>query len=290
MKTLSPGFRAHLDGGETTLCWCWRVSRRDGVSMGFTDHDRNLEFEGTVFEAAAGFSASEINESVGLGVDNLEVSGALSSDRLTENDLAAGFYDDALVEVFRVDWSAPDNRVLMRTGSLGEVSRSGTVFKAEVRGLAHYLQQPRGRLYQFTCDADLGDGRCGVVLASAALQANGTVVEYRSDRRFEAEGLETFENDFFTRGLVTFTSGPAQGQRIEVKTHTLHQGRAVIECWSPVRRPLDVGATFFVHAGCDKTFQTCANKFSNRENFRGFPHLPGNDFVASHATRPGTRR
>jgi uncharacterized phage protein (TIGR02218 family) len=90
VKQLSEDLQAHLDSGATTLCWCWRLTRRDETRLGFTDHDRDLTFDGTTFEAAAGFTASEMRDSVGLSVDNLEVSSALSSDRLSEADLAAG--------------------------------------------------------------------------------------------------------------------------------------------------------------------------------------------------------
>ncbi|MBU2582773.1 MAG: DUF2163 domain-containing protein [Alphaproteobacteria bacterium] len=290
MKDIPAGLRASLDSGVTTLCWCWRVTRRDGVAMGFTDHDRDIVFDNTSFEAAAGFTASEINESVGLGVDNLEVTGALSSEKLAEADLAAGFYDDAAVEIFRVDWSEPANRILMRTGSLGEVSRAGTIFKAEVRGLAHYLQQPKGRLYQYTCDADLGDNRCKIDLNQAAYLGSGTAFEFISSRNFTADGINAFASDFFSRGLVEFTSGPAIGQKLEVKSHSKRNGVVTVECWEPVREPLTPGTTFDIQAGCDKTIATCRKKFSNAVNFRGFPHIPGNDFLASHATRPGTRR
>ena len=138
------------------MCWCWRLTRRDGVKLGFTDHDRDVIFDGTTFEAAAGFTASEMRDSVGLSVDNLEVTSALTSERLAEADLVAGLYDDARVEIFRVNWTAPEQLLLMRSGSLGEVRRAAGAFAAEVRGLAHYLQQPKGRLFQFTCDADLG--------------------------------------------------------------------------------------------------------------------------------------
>ena len=171
MKTFSTAFASHLASGATTLCWCWRLTRRDGLRMGFTDHDRDVVFDATTFEAAAGFTASEMKDAVGLGVDNHEVESALSSGRLSEADLAAGLYDDAQVEIFRVNWSSPAQRALMRTGSLGEVRRSGLSFAAEVRGLAHYLQQTSGRVYQYGCDADLGDRRCRIDLKAAAYRA-----------------------------------------------------------------------------------------------------------------------
>jgi uncharacterized phage protein (TIGR02218 family) len=107
MKELPPDLAAHLATGVTTLCWCWRLTRRDETRQGFTDHDGDLVFDGTTFEAAAGFTASEIKDAVGLSVDNLEVTSALKSERLAEADLAAGLYDDARVEIFRVNWEAP---------------------------------------------------------------------------------------------------------------------------------------------------------------------------------------
>ncbi len=282
MKTLPPGLQAHLDSGATTLAWCWRLTRRDGVRLGFTDHDRDIAFDGTTFEAAAGLTATEMRDSVGLSVDNLEVSSALTSERLGEADLAAGIYDDARVEIFRVNWSAPEQRVLMRSGSLGEVRRAGHAFTAEVRGLAHYLQQPKGRLFQFTCDADLGDQRCKIDLDDPAHRGEGTIVEVVGERRFAASGLDAYEDDWFTRGLLRFTSGAASGQAIEVKAHS--KGDVVsLELWAAVRAPLAVGQTFVVTAGCDKHLETCAAKFSNALNFRGFPHMPGNDFVTKFA-------
>lgn len=288
MKTIDPALQAHLDGGATTLAWCWRVTRRDGLRLGFTDHDRDLVFDGTAFEAAAGFTASEIRDGVGLSVDNLEVTSALSSEHLSEADLSSGLYDDARVEIFRVNWAEPSQRVLMRSGSLGEVRRSGLTFAAEVRGLAHYLQQPKGRLYQFTCDADLSDARCGIDLASAAHAGLGTIVSASSTRRFRASGLTAYADGAFTRGLVTFTSGANAGARIEVREHrVVAGGLADVELWQPVGAVPAAGDAFAIRAGCDKHFGTCRDRFANTVNFRGCPHMPGNDFVGGYARRGG---
>ncbi|MEW5963550.1 MAG: DUF2163 domain-containing protein [Pseudomonadota bacterium] len=288
MKQVSPALVAHLASGATTLCWCWRLTRRDGVVLGFTDHDRALSFDGTTYEAAAGFTASELRDSVGLGVDNLEVEGALSSTSLAEADLAGGAFDDARIEIYRVNWQDPAQRLLMRTGSLGEVRRSGSGFTAEVRGLAHYLQQPKGRLFQHTCDADLGDARCKVDLGAAVYRGDGVVAEVSSERRFSADGLAGFASEWFSRGRLTFTSGAAGGLAYEVKAHTLSAGVATIELWQPARGPLAAGQTFVVTAGCDKHPATCRTKFSNMINFRGFPHMPGNDVLTRFA-RSGAR-
>lgn len=287
MKKLPSGLETHLASAETTLCWCWRLARRDGVVMGFTDHDRDVTFGETVYEAAAGMTASEIRDAVGLSVDNLEVTSAMTSERLAEADLAAGVYDNAEVEIYRVNWMAPAERVLMRKGNLGEVKRSGKAFAAEVRGLAHLLQQTKGRVFQYACDADLGDGRCQVPLATGMYTGVGALQTVDSPRRFTASGLGAFVNGWFTHGLLTFTSGAAEGQEIEVKNHTSAAGIVMIELWSPARLPLAPGQTFTVSAGCDKRLMTCRGKFSNAVNFRGFPHMPGNDFLTV-VRRPGT--
>jgi uncharacterized phage protein (TIGR02218 family) len=93
-------------------------------------------------------------------------------------------------------------RVLMRYGGLGEVSRGETFFKAEVRGLAHELQQPKGRIIQNTCDADLGDQRCTVDLDAPAFKGTGTVLAIADERTIAVSGLDSFDQDWFTRGLL----------------------------------------------------------------------------------------
>ena len=278
MKTISPGLAAHLASGATTLAWCWKLTRRDGAVLGFTEHDRDLAFGGVAYEAAAGFTASTIESTNGLTPGNLDVAGALTSAHLDEGDLAAGLYDDAEFEIWRVNWQDVGERLLMRKGNLGEVSRSGSAFTAELRGLAHRLNQPVGRLYQYGCDADFCDARCG--LAAADWTAEAMVASASADREIIAAELAAISAGHFTRGRLRFTSGANEGAAMEVKAHGAG-GR--IELWRAAARPLAPGDTFEVTAGCDKQFLTCRDRFANAANFRGFPHMPGNDFVIAGA-------
>lgn len=286
MKVLGDELRSHLQSGATTLCWCWRLTRRDGTKFGFTDHDRDLTFDDTLFEASSGFNASEIREQVGLSVDNLDVTGALTSDLLSETALSSGDFDDARIEIFRVNWQDPSQRVLSRTGSLGEVNRTGTSFTAEVRGLAHYLQQPTGRLFQHTCDADLGDARCDVDLSSSPYRGFGTIASITDPRRLIVDGLDDFPIGWFIRGILSFETGANAGRAMEIKNHTARGDAIEIELWQPMGEPIAVGDTVITTAGCDKRIETCAARFANAVNFRGFPHMPGNDFVTAVA-QPG---
>ena len=287
MKALHPGLQAHLDEGTTTLAWCWRIARSDGVTFGFTDHDQSLVFGSTTFEPESGFTASELRSSADLSVDAQDAEGVLRSDRITETDILDGRWDNAEVEVWRVNWQAPSQRVLLRRGAIGQIRRGRLALVAEVRSLAHVLGQTVGRTFQATCDAALGDERCGVDLEDPAFSCGGTVTSLVSDRGFTAAGLDGFAGGWFALGTVEWTSGANVGRRIEVADHGVSGGIVTITLIDAPVRPVGAGDAFIIRAGCDKRLEICRAKFANVVNFRGFPHIPGQDAVIRHASRDG---
>jgi len=282
MRLLPAGMQSHLDARATTLCYCWRIVRNDGVSLGFTDHDKDLVIDGVTYEAAAGFSATEIPSSVGLSVDTVDAHSVLKSDRLDEDELAAGLFDNAAVDIFIVNWADTSQKLLLRSGNLGEIARGRHAFRAEVRGLAHELNQDKGRLYQYQCDADLGDARCKIDLDQPAFKGTGTVAAVADQRTFTVSGLGAYANDWFTHGLLTWTTGANAGRAMEVRLHSALGTTVTIELWQPMALPVAVSDQFSIKAGCDKQFPTCKAKFNNVVNYRGFPHMPGNDFAISY--------
>lgn len=282
MKTLPSGMQTHLDSGTTTLCWCWKIVRGDAAVQGFTDHDTDVAFDSVTYKAATGFTASEVQSSLGLSVDNLTVSGALSSDDLNEADLAAGLYDNAAIEIWRVNWASPESRVLMRKGTLGEVKRGKSAFQAEMRGLAQGLNQPVGRAYSYSCDADLGDARCTVNLGDPEFSGNGAAAIVTDNRRFTVSGIESFADGWFAGGRLSWTSGANAGRAMEVKRHGVSGATVAIELWQAMSESVAPGDAFAITAGCDKQFATCKAKFANGINFRGFPYMAGNDAVVSY--------
>ncbi len=284
MKTFSPALAAHLASGATTLCTCWRVTRGDGVVLGFTDHDRAILFDDVEHEPETGLDATAAVSHSGLQVGGLEVTGAFASDTIAENDLEAGLYDNARVEAWLVNWAAPEERHLMRIGSIGEVRREGEAFTAEVRSLSHALDQERGRIFRATCDADLGDARCGVDLESDDWSASATVVETDGFSTLVASVPGDRPSGFFDAGALTFTSGANAGRRSEVLRHKRDDDGDHLTLWQPMADAIEAGDAFTVSAGCDKRFSTCRDRFANAENFRGFPHIPGNDFALSYPT------
>jgi uncharacterized phage protein (TIGR02218 family) len=286
MRNVPAGLAAHLTSGATTLCNCWRIARRDGIVLGFTDHDENLIFDGTLFRAGTGFEGTEIESRFGLAATGSELHGALSDESISENDLLCGKYDAARVELFLVDWSNVENRLLQRTGDIGEIRREGAAFAVEIRGLAHQLDQERGRIFAGSCDADLGDTRCKIDLDDSAFRGSGTVASVQGAALFSVSGLDEFEDDWFTRGKLLWSMGANAGLAVEIKAHRNEDGVITLSLWQTPPNAIAEGDTFSVTAGCDKRFETCREKFANTLNFRGFPHLPGNDFVVSYAV-PG---
>ena len=287
MKNLSPALQSHLEDGTTTLSWCWRISRSDGMALGFTDHDRALIFDGTDFEPESGFAASEIRAGSDLAVDAQDATGVLTSDRITETDILDGRWDNAAVELWRVNWADTSQRVLLRRGAVGQIRRGRMAFVAEVRSLAHVLGQTVGRTFQAGCDARLGDARCGIDLENAIYKGTGVVTDLLRDRAFMASGLSGFDAGWFTAGTLTWTSGANVGRITEVLSHGLDGSIATLTLLEAPVRAIAEGDSFVARAGCDKRIATCGTKFANVANFRGFPNIPGQDAVLRYASQDG---
>lgn len=284
MRDLSPSMAASLASGVTTFCRCWLLQRTDGVKLGFTDHDRDLSFDGVTYEALAGMTASEVSQTLALNVDTMDVAGALQSSHLNESDLVAGLYDNAALTLYLVDWANVADRDFLFAGSVGEVSRGRTAFRAEMRGLSHALNQERGRIYQRACDADLGDSRCTIDLGLATYKGTGAVAGVDLNHTFSATGLDTFQDGWFTGGRVVWMSGFNVGAAMEVKTHANNGSVVLFELWETMPFDIQIGDGFSVTAGCDKSLLTCRDRFTNVANFRGFPFIPGNDAITAYPT------
>ena len=283
MRTIPSALQDHLNTGTTTLAWCWKIIRRDNVVMGFTNHDLDLTFDGVTYEASTGFLGTEIESSLGLSVDNMDVMGAVDSSNITEADILAGRYDDAEIQIYLVNWSDTSERLLMKEGNLGEIKRGRTTFTTELRGLSNKTQQVKGRLYNYTCDAILGDGRCRKVLTGSDFTGSGTVLTTNGTSTLTASGLGSYESRWFAKGAITFTSGLNNGVTREVQSHATSGSIATVNVWQPFPFTIAVSDTFSIVAGCDKLWKTCKAKFNNGDNFRGFPHIPGSNALVQYA-------
>lgn len=271
----------HLEKGVTTLARAWRVTRRDGTVFGFTDHDRDLDFDGTVFRADSGATGRTVAQAMGLAVDNTEVLGALMSDLLEEADILAGRFDGATVQGWLVNWRHPLQRVTLFKGTMGEIQREGHAFRAEFRGLSEVLNLPQGRVYQRDCSAVLGDKDCSVNLDLPAFHTVVPVGTILEGRILTFGGVWGFADRWFERGRLVVLSGAAEGLVAQIKNDRQEPRRRVVELWQDVVAPLARGDQVRLEAGCDKRAETCRVKFNNFMMFRGFPHIPGEDWLST---------
>ncbi|WP_339107454.1 DUF2163 domain-containing protein [Thioclava sp. GXIMD4216] len=284
----SAQFQAHLDTKATTIARAWAVTRQDGIVMGFTDHDRPLAFAGLTFQPETGMSASALGQSSGLSVDNFEVVAALRADAITEDDIRAGRYDGAELRSWLVNWADTSEHALIFRGHLGELTRNDGAFQAELRGLSDRLNNQVGRVYHPACSAVLGDGKCRFDPLQAGYFVELAVEECEGATRFSWQSLTGFEDRWFERGLLTVLDGAAAGLSGAVKFDRLAQdGRRVIELWQSLRAELVAGDRVRIVAGCDRRAETCRLKFDNFVNFRGFPHIPGEDWLVSYPVSGG---
>jgi len=202
MRPIPEEMAARIESGAATLCHVWLLTRLDGVMLGFTDHDRDLTVAGTPCQAGSGWIGG-VSESRLEGVGGLSAGGGLDDDGITPEDLDAGLYDRARVELWRVDWARPDLKLLLWRGGVARVRREGAGFTADIEGPLAALDRVVGRTFGRDCEAELGDARCGV-------------------DRSAYPGLT-----------------------------------------------------------CDRRWSTCVGRFNNGVRFRGFPDIPGDDFLTA---------
>lgn len=274
MRTIPAFMQAKFDGGFTTHCHCWLITRKDGVKLGFTDHDEDITIESTLCKATTGFDRSEVSEKLGFNITGGDVTGALSDTSLNDLDIEKGSFDNAKINQYLVDWQDPTSYILLRTGRIGEIERMGLGFKAEIRSRLTEFDEENGRFYTPSCDANLGDKRCKFTLAPVTK----TVVA--SANNSECVTTTLFEG--YQGGRLKWQTGANSGVVVEVHS----QNGNHLTLWQNMPQAIEIGDTFILSQGCDKQFSTCHSKFNNALNFQGFPHMPGNDFLTAY-TIPG---
>lgn len=273
----------------TTFARCWSVARTDGLILGFTDHDRIIEFGGIAFRPENGLTSRAIVQGAGLSVDNTEAHGILSDAAITEVDLLAGRWDRAEVTLWQVDWTDVASRRIVFRGLLGEISRANGAFTAALEGLGAPLNQQQGRVFHPRCSAALGDAACGVDLHRDGLWAEWTIETVEDGTRLRFAGTAAFADRWFEGGRIEVLTGAAQGLSGKVKNDRAQaDGDREVHLWTaPGIWPV-AGDRVRLTAGCDKAHGTCRMKFGNLNNFRGFPHIPTEDWLlAPHAAAAG---
>lgn len=264
-----------LERDLATIALCWRLERRDGVTLGFTTHDRDLEIGGLVYRAAPGMLPSAISVSDGFDADSVDIKGALTSDAIKGADLAAGRWDGAQVRIFMADWEAPGGDIFpVARGELGEVSVKSEAFEAELRGPAALLDAPVVEQTSPECRAALGDKRCRVNMAGRTRLTRIAAIVAADTVEVEAAAA----GDAHGGGRLRWIGGANSGLESAIRSS---EGEQLI-LHEPPPAPPAIGDLVEIEEGCDKSLATCAGRFGNAANFRGEPHLPGIDLLTRY--------
>ena len=260
----------------TSAAYGWRLERRDGVTLGFTSHDRDVEMDGLVLRASPGMMPSSIVESIGLDVDGLDVRGALTADAIRADDLSAGRWDAARLSIFLFDWTDPAAGMrMLAVGELGAISHSGSEFDAEFKGPAAKLDRGVAPFTSPGCRADFCDADCGLNAARFTHQAQ--IVSGAGSALTLAAPLPGTSTSF-AFGKLRWLDGPNCGLWSDI----LSVASTSVELIAPPAFAALAGSRVALIEGCDKTIATCGTRFGNAINFRGEPYLPGNDILTRY--------
>ena len=251
---------------------CIKLTLLDGTEYGYTDYKSEIPVEGLVYVPSPGLQKVSMNLTANAEVSNQKFgSGWVEA---PEEDLRGGKFDSATIEVSWASWKNPSyGRLVVFTGQIGEVTWSEEGFEATVVSYMKNLSVNIGNVFTANCrhtlfsGASLGNcGYCGVDKASFTSTGSVTAV---ATNKWVFTISNSQADTFYSNGLIKFTSGYNAGLSAVIKSHASNQVTLML----PTAFSIQVGDTFEIQAGCDKTLDTCKTKFNNVLNYGGFPHI-----------------
>lgn len=274
MKTISNDLKQGIANG--VIATFIKVTQAGGspfTILGYSDHDKELTFDSVVYKPSPALQKISMHLRNNAEVSNQEFLGTWTVD-LDEDDLKNGLYDDASIDVFRADYTnVSAGTIIVFRGTLGMIQWTDEGFRADIHSLLRQLQRKIGLTYTAKCRHELynqfgATNVGGCTLNSASFTYNSSVSSVTNKLKFNIATISQAD-DWVANGKLTWTSGLNNGAEYTVKTFKSD----VIELFLPTVFTINTSDTFTVLAGCDKTFTTCQNKFSNEINFGGFPHI-----------------
>lgn len=300
MKVLTTQLQELFALGEMNYCGLYNFNLVGGQSLYFASGDVDISLPaassgGDPFWAGQYFSSgvssgpyfdrsdnkAKMHTAVGLQVDTLtfdvipDVAQIENTPFLTA--LREGVFDGAELIYLGAYWPAgggytnpvvPTGTVKKFIGNVAEVDISRNLATFTINSFLELLNQNMPvNLYQASCVNTLFDTSCALNKSSFGVSADaesGSSISSINTALTQSTG-------YFNLGVITFTSGANSGVSRTISTFAADGTVNVI---APFPSAPATGDAFMIYAGCDKLLSTCATKFGNLNNFRGFPYLP----------------
>lgn len=261
MKNASTALKTYL-ASTTNLIMAdlWTITLINGTILRYTNADINLNPSSNLFTASDVLvEGGELDAAYGLDANNTLVTCYPSPNSFAGGvpflvAAASGQFDRATIRkerIFMPKWGdvttlAP--AVLLFLGQVTGVKPTRYTCELTCKDAKNLLNiyMPR-RQYQPTCAFVFGDASCGFDRSSIAV--NSTTTAGSSLSVLLATAL-TQVAGFFNNGTVKFTSGLNNGISRTVKTYN----PGYIQLVAPFPNQPQVGDTFTVTPGCNKTF------------------------------------
>ena len=289
MKSAGTNTLAALSSGQFYKAELYDIALTSGATLRFTSYDLPLSLGATAYPSNLIVRRGSISQRVGLESQSLDLELAPQADAVSAPTVGGlpflqavrqGFFDGARVTMRKVFMAVPASGLPVNTNGESVVWFVGTVADANAgRQMARLtvesdlarlnIQMPRNVL-QPGCVHSLFDGGCTLVKATWTQSGTVSATGPNTSGGFTT-GL-TQATDFYSLGVITFTSGANSGLSRTVRSHSNTSGALVLV--SPFPSAPATGDTFTIVPGCDKQQATCSGKFSNLVHFRGFPYVP----------------
>lgn len=274
-------FLASEGSSKMRIADLYTFTLTNGIVLRYTSADFDIIHDGNVYSYKnAGIARSEISWQTGLSVDDvtIEMNPGIN-DKVGSITLVEAFrngtFDGAEIQLDMAFYSEGWEKEPLILGKLfvGNVDVeevSGSYVKLNIKSLTELLNTSfPSDVYQTACHYSLYGAGCKV----ARENFSENLLVQKGSTKKQIICSPTKADGYYQNGIVLFTNGANVNIKKSVK---LYAG-GVITLSTPLQYPPQVGNTFTIFAGCDKTMATCKNKFSNLDNFSGTPFIPSAD-------------
>lgn len=279
MLVLDPAMEALRTAKFHRFAAVWTITRLDGTIYRFTDHDMPITVGGNEHTPVNGVKSSAIQKTRDFKTENVQMLGVLDDSSITDQDLLTGLFRDATVEWQLVDWLFPwQGYFRAQDYVVGDVSHDGINWVARLESLERDFTRKIGRRFTRSCPYILGSTECGATRVNFSPAITAVDTQDNSRRKFTVTWPSSPSVLSCHGGEVVWTSGDNNGLSGVMREGSGSiPGSVIIILHTPMPHEIDTSDDITIYQGCDKTLVTCDDRFSNSDNYGGFPAIPGTD-------------